>query len=143
MPTLREQILAALLERLKTIPGAAVKREEPLPEKVPAGGLVILRDGDPGEPEVLLSPVLYLWQHRVEIEVIVQQAPADAANAALDALLSEVGIALAADRTLGGLIDGMEWGAPQTRDLAIDGAAGLKGAVVPVILHYALSDPLA
>jgi len=142
MASLREQILAALFARLQTIPGATVKREEPLPEKVPAAGLIILRDGDPGEPEVLLSPVLYLWQHRVEIEVIVQQAPAEAANTALDALLSEIGIALAADRTLGGLIDGMEWGAPQTRDLAIDGAAGLKGAVVVATLHYLTIDPL-
>ena len=143
MATFRELLLETLVECLQSIPGATVKREEPLPEKVPAAGLVILRDGDPGEPEVLLSPVLYLWQHRVEIEVIVQQTPAEAANAVLDALLSEVGVALGADRTLGGLIDGMEWGAPQTRDLAIDGAAGLKGAVVPVILHYASSDPLA
>jgi len=143
MPTRREDVLTALFTRLQAIPGAAVKREEPLPEKVPAGGLVILRDGDPGEPEVLLSPLMYMWQHRAEIEVIVQQAPADAARAALDTLLSEVGVALSADRTLGGLVDWVEWGAPQIRDLAVDGAAGLKAAAVAVTLHYASSDPLA
>jgi len=142
MPTRRENVLAALFVCLQSIPGATVKREEPLPEKIPAAGLVILRDGDPGEPEVLLSPLMYLWQHRAEIEVIVQQAPADAATVALDTLLSEVGLALSADRTLGGLADWVEWGAPQTRDLAIDGAAGMKAAVVAVTLHYASSDPL-
>ena len=142
MPTRREEVLAALFQRLQGVPGAAVKREEPLPEKVPAAGLVILRDGDPGEPEVLLSPLAYLWQHQAEVEVIVQRAPADAATAALDALLSEVGAALAADRTLGGLVDWIEWGAPRTRDLAIDGAAGLKAATVTVTLHYASADPL-
>ena len=143
MPTRREQILAALLARMQTIPSAAVRREGPLPEKVPAAGLVILRDGDPGEPEVLLSPLTYLWQHRAEIEVIVQQAPYAAATAALDVLLAEVGAALAADRTLGGLVDWIEWGAPQTRDLAIDGAAGLKAAAVTVTLHYQTGNPLA
>lgn len=142
MPTRREEVLAALFARLQTMPAAIVKREEPLPEKVPAAGLVILRDGDPGEPEVLLSPLMYLWQHQTEIEVVVQQAPADAATATLDSLLAEVGSALAADRTLGGLVDWVEWSAPQTRDLAIDGAAGLKAAVVTVTLHYASNDPL-
>jgi hypothetical protein len=142
MPNLREQILSALLVRLQSISTATVKREEPLPEKVPAGGLIIIRDGDPGEPEVLLSPLAYLWQHRAEIEVVVQNPSAEA-SAALDALLAEVGSALSADRTLGGLVDWIEWSAPQTRDLAIDGAAGLKGAVVIVTLHYLSSDPLA
>ena len=143
MPTRREEVLAALFQHLQAMPGPAVKREEPLPEKVPAAGLVILRDGDPGEPEVLLSPLAYLWQHQAEVEVIVQQAPADAATTALDDLLAEVGSVLAADRTLGGLVDWIEWGAPRTRDLAIDGAAGLKAAAVPVTLHYASTDPLA
>ncbi|MBI5121339.1 MAG: acyl-CoA transferase [Rhodospirillales bacterium] len=142
MPSLREQVLAALFLQIQQVPSAAVKREEPLPEKVTDSGLIILRDGDPGEPEVLLSPVTYLWQHQAEIEVVVQR-PASEAAAALDALLIELGTALSADRSLGGLVDWIEWSAPQTRDLAIDGAAGLKGAVVTVTLHYASSDPLA
>jgi hypothetical protein len=143
MPTRREEVLAALFTRLREVPGATVKREEPLPEKVPAAGMVILRDGDSGEPEILLSPLLYLWQHQAEVETVVQQAPADDATATLDDLLAEVGSALAADRTLGGLVDWIEWGAPRTRELAIDGAAGLKAAAVTVTLHYASSDPLA
>ena len=142
MPSLREQVLTALFLQIQQVKSAAVKREEPLPEKVPAGGLIILRDGDPGEPEVLLSPVTYLWQHQAEIEVVVQR-PAPEAAAALDALLAELGTALSANRTLGGLVDWVEWSAPQTRDLAIDGAAGLKGTVVTVTLHYASTDPLA
>lgn len=113
-----------------------------MPERVSAAGLIILRDGDPGEPEILLSPATYLWQHRAEIEVIVQQ-PTTAATTTLDDLLSAIATALAADRTLGGLVDWVDWGAPQMRDLAIEGAVPLKAAVVPVILHYASADPLA
>jgi hypothetical protein len=141
MPTIREQIITALLALLETIPAATVKREAPLPETVPAGGLIILRDGDPGDPEVLLSPPAFLWQHQAEVDVIVGGVAAQTASA-LDDLLAAIGQALAADRTLGGLADWLEWGAPKTRDLAIDGAAGLRGAVVTATIHYASADPL-
>jgi hypothetical protein len=142
MPTHRETVLASLFARLKAIPSASIRREAPLAESIPAPGVIILRDGDPGEPEILLSPATYLWQHRAEFEVIVQQ-PSPTATATLDDLLSAIGAALAADRTLGGLVDWMEWSAPQMRDLAVEGAAPLKAAVVPVILYYASADPLA
>ena len=59
MPTQRETILAALHARLSALPATAL-RGEVLPERVPAGGLLILRDGEPGEPEVTLSPLRYL-----------------------------------------------------------------------------------
>jgi hypothetical protein len=141
MGSVREQILAALLARLETVPDATVKREAPLPETVPAGGLIILRDGDPGDPEVVLSPVSYLWEHQTEIEVILQRGQDDDI-AALDALLMAVRDVLAVDRSLGGLAEWLEWGAPKTSGLAIDGAAALRGATVPVTIHYGSSDPL-
>ena len=141
MPSIREQILAALLTRLETVPDATVKREAPLPETVPSGGLIIMRDGDPGDPEVILSPVTYLWEHQTEIEVILQRGASDE-SAALDTLLTAVGAALAGDRSLGGLAEWLEWGAPKTSGLAIDGAAALRGATVPITIHYGSSDPL-
>ncbi len=141
MPSIREQILAALLARLETVPNATAKREAPLPETVPAGGLIILRDGDPGDPEVILSPVTYLWEHQTEIEVILQRGQNDD-SAELDALLMAAGNALTADRSLGGLADWLDWGAPKTSGLAIDGAAALRGATVPVTIHYASDNPL-
>lgn len=142
MPSIREQILAALLVRLETILGATTKREAPLPETVPSGGLIILRDGDPGDPEVILSPLTYLWEHQTEIEVIIQRGQDDD-SAALDALLMVVGNALAADRSLGGLAEGLDWGAPKTSGFAIDGAASLRGATIPVTINYSSDDPLA
>jgi hypothetical protein len=141
MSSTREQILATLLARLEAVPDAMVKREAPLPETVPAGGLIILRDGDPGDPEVLLSPLSYLWEHQTEVEVIIQRGASDE-SAALDTLLTAVGAALAGDRSLGGLAEWLDWGAPKTSGLAIDGAAALRGATVPVTIHYGSSDPL-
>jgi hypothetical protein len=140
MPTTRETALATLHSVLQTQP-TPVLRGEVLPERVPAEGLLILRDGDPGEPAVTLSPLAYHYQHRAEVEAVVQ-AGSDR-DAAFDALAAGVGAVLSADRTLGGLCDWVEAEAPRPVDLAIEGAAALKAAVIPVVLHYSTSDPLA
>ena len=101
MPTPRETILAALHARLSALPATAL-RGEVLPERVPAEGLLILRDGEPGEPEVTLSPLAYHYQRCAEIEAVVQGADRDTA---FDTLTASIGAALTADRTLGGLCD--------------------------------------
>ncbi len=74
MPTTRELVLAALHARLQPL-AALTLRDEVLPERIPAAGLIILRDGQPGEPEVTLSPLRYHYQHRTELEVVVQAGP--------------------------------------------------------------------
>ena len=58
MPTTRETMLAALHARLSALPATAL-RGEVLPERVPTEGLLIPRDGEPGEPVVTLSPLAY------------------------------------------------------------------------------------
>jgi hypothetical protein len=138
MPTTRETILTALHAQLSGLPAMAL-RGEVLPERVPAGGLLILRDGEPGEPEVTLSPLHYHYRHRAEIEAVVQGPDRDAA---FDALTASIGAALATNRTLGGLCDWVEAEAPRPVDLPVEGAASLKAAVIQVILHYTTSDPL-
>jgi len=139
MPTSRETILTAVHARLSAL-SATVLRGEVLPERVPADGLLILRDGEPGEPEVTLSPLCYHYQHRAEIEAVVQGSSRDAA---FDTRTASVGTALAADRTLGGLCDWGEAEAPRPVDLPVEGAASLKAAVIPVVLHYSTADQLA
>jgi hypothetical protein len=110
-----------------------------LPERVPSEGLLILRDGEPGELEVTLSPPAYHYQHRAEIEAVVQGGDRDAA---FDALTASIGTALAADRTLGGLC-GWVAEAPRLVDLPVEGAASLKAATIAVVLHYTTDDPLS
>jgi hypothetical protein len=140
MPTTRELVLAALHARLLPL-AAPVLRDEILPERIPAAGLIILRDGQPGEPDVTLSPLRYYYQHRVELEVVVQ-APNGRASA-FDSLIATIGTALEADRTLGGLCDWVEPEAPASVDLPIEGAAALKAAIITVVLHYTTTGPLA
>ena len=137
--TQRETILTALAVLLRTIPHVPVLRGEVLPDRIPPAGLMILRDGEPGEPEVTLSPLTYHYRHRAEIEAVVQGANRDAT---FDALCASIGAVIAAGRTLEGLCDWVEAEAPQPVDLPVEGAASLKAAVIPVILHYSTTDPL-
>jgi hypothetical protein len=140
MPSKRELILISLHARLQTL-AAPVLRGDVLPERIPASGLIILRDGKPGEPEVSLSPLTYFYEHRAELEVVIQAGTGR--DALFDALTASIGVALAVDRSLGGLCDWVEAEAPEPVDLPIEGAAALKAAVITVVLHYATQDPLA
>lgn len=139
MPTAREIVLAALHARLSALPATAL-RGDVLPERVPPDGLLILRDGEPGEPEATLSPLAYHYQHRAEIEAVVQGADRDDA---FDTLCTSIGATIAANRTLGGICDWVEAEAPRPVDLPVEGAVSLKAAVITVILHYTTADPLA
>jgi hypothetical protein len=140
MPTTRELVLAALYARLQPL-AALTLRDEVLPERIPAAGLIILRDGQPGEPEVTLSPLRYHYQHRAELEVVVQAGTGRAST--FDDLIGAIGAALDADRTLGGLCDWVEPEAPASVDLPVEGAAALKAAVIAVVLYYTTTCPLA
>jgi hypothetical protein len=140
MPTTRETILTALADLLRTIPHVPVLRGEVLPERIPPAGLLILRDGTPGEPGVTLSPMTYHFQHRAELEMIVQSAKDR--DALFDALVAQISAVIAADRTLRGLCDWIEPEAAEPVDLPVEGAASLKAGIIPITLHYATSDAL-
>lgn len=140
-----EEILQALFALISgAVPvGALALRNAALPTRIPAAGVVILRDGTPGDPEFLFSPATWLYDHAAEVEVIVEAATAAERDAAFDAIKTGIGEALAADRTLGGLCDFALPEAPEPVDLPVEGAEGLKAAVIDVILSYSTTDPLA
>jgi hypothetical protein len=145
MPASRaEQILDALRALLETVPDAAVGRNSVLPEKIPDGGLIILRDGDPGKPEQALGGFgSVYYQHAVEIELYVEEGEAAEREAAFDALLQEIGAALKADPTLGGLAFGLTYGRPEPTIEAVAGAPAIKGATLTVSVDYETDAPLA
>lgn len=137
----REIVLNALFERLSTL-DVSVKRNDPLPQKIPDGGLVILRDGNVGEPEILLSPPYYIFTHRAELDVIVQQeAPAER-DQALDWLLVEIGELLLSDPRLGGQVDYMHADPPEFVEEPVEGGVTIKGAIVPIVLEYTSNSNL-
>lgn len=132
----REQVLNALFTILSALTEVEVKRNEMLPLKIPDGGLVVLRDGNIGEPLVLLSPPCFLYQHRAEIEVVVQQTSAADNDVRLDCILEEIGRLLMVDVTLSGLIDHMHADPPEFIEQSVDGGLTIKGATVPIVLEY-------
>jgi hypothetical protein len=117
-----EQVLEVIRALLEAIPGATIERNSVLPEKVPAGGLIILRDGDPGEPEHTLGGFgNAYYQHAVEIEVYIEEGDATMRDAAFDALLQQIGDVIEADPTLDGLAFGLTYGRPEPAIEAVGG----------------------
>lgn len=144
MPSKREAILRALDARLK----AALHplrvdcgRNESVPTKIALRGRVILRDGEPGEPEVTLSPPIWAYQHRAELEVYFQGADG-CRELPLDDLLVQISQAIATDRTLGGLCDWCEPEAAQPSDIPVQAGLTFSAVTVGVWLHYQTTDPL-
>jgi hypothetical protein len=139
-----EQVLGALKGLLETLPDAVVERNSVLPEKIPDGSLIILRDGDPSEPEQALGGFgSVYYQHAVEIEVYLEEGNAAARDAAFDALLQQIGAALEADPTLGGLVFGLTYGRPEPAIEAMVGAPAVKGATLTVTVDYESDAPLS
>jgi hypothetical protein len=139
-----EQVLDALKALLESVPGATIDRNSVLPEKIPDGGLIILRDGDPGEPEQALGGFgNAYYQHAVEIEIHVEQGNAAVRDSAFDGLLQQIGAALEADLTLGGLAFGLTYGRPEPAIEAIAGAPAIKSATLSLIIDYETSAPLS
>ena len=139
----RETAIAGLFTALQTITGPTVKRNEEIPHKIPAGGLLVLHDGDAGEPDVVLSPTTYEYEHRTELDAVVQKGTASERDTAFDTLLASVSTAVNADTTLGGAVLLVRCEAPDMEQLGdIEGADDFKAATVPIILYYSTADPL-
>ena len=139
----RERVLNALFLLLqKFLYDVPVLRNEALPVKVSATGMVILRDGQVGEPDIILSPTRYIYRHRAEVEAIIQHADQAMRDMAHDDLLVKIGMALEFDPTLWGNVDYMSIGTPELMEEHIEGAPTLKAAVIPVILEYSTLNPL-
>jgi hypothetical protein len=139
-----EQALEAIRTLLEAVPGAVVERNSVLPERVPAGGLIIVRDGDPSEPEQALGGFgSTYYQHAVEIEVYVEEGDPAVRDTAFDDLLQQIGTALDADPTLGGLAFGLTYGRPAASIEAVPGAPAIKSATLTVTVDYETAAPLA
>jgi hypothetical protein len=134
----RETALAALHARLGAAlvgrnPAPKVLRNETVPQRLPPGGLVVVRDGETVEETPILSPLAWAVEHRAEVEVVA------ATGALLDALLVDIAAAIAGDRTLGGAVEWAQPGAASFDDTETEGAAAAHAASVPVTLSFTVA----
>lgn len=145
----RETAIAALYARLTAalaarIPSPTLLRGETTPQRLPAGGLVVLRDGDTVAETAILSPLSWQSEHRAEIEVTVAGATPAARMTLLDAILVDIAAAITANRTLGGAVEWAQPGAADFEDVEFEGAAAARAATIPVSLFFtAAGSPLA
>lgn len=132
-----EQILGVLKSRLEVISDVTVERNSAVPEKIPAGGLIILRDGTADEPEQSLGGFggVYCRQD-AEIEIYVENGGAPSRDATFDTLLQEIGSALGADPTLGGLAFGLTYGRPEIDTEAVIGGPAIKAGTLIVAIEF-------
>jgi hypothetical protein len=138
-----EQVLEVIKALLVTVPDAKVERNTAVPEKIPTGGLIVLRDGDPGEPETALGGFgAVYYSHNVEIEIYIEDGNATTRDAAFDALVQAIGTALEADSTLGGFAFGMAYGRPEINTEAVSGAPAIKTGTIIVTVEYETTSPL-
>jgi len=144
MSSKREQVLQAFYAKLLGLqkPQVSVYRNMDKPQKVPDGGIIILRDGESGDPDVMLSPLTYIYEHIATLEVMAQHTDQDKRTSILDALLVGIGGIIGANRTLGGLAEWVEAQAPDFNEEPVDGAGTIRAATVPVMIRFFTSDPL-
>ncbi len=143
MASKRETVLAAVKALVAAaLPGAEVKRNLVKAERIPPGGLVVIRDGDPGEPEVSLSPLTYLYSHRIPLEIAAFESATLTREEVVDAMLGAIGAAVMGNRTLDGLCDWIEAEAPVTDDIEALGAMPGRFADLAILAVYATTDPL-
>lgn len=133
-----------VLTALTTLIAAALPNAEVLglvddaspPMRIYPGGRVVVRSGDPGEPEVDLCPLSYNYFHRIPVEVLAPN------EETLDVMLMAIGGAIELDRTLGGLCDWVEPAAAETDEIVADNAVAQRGADLNIIANYATPNPL-
>ncbi len=126
----RETALAALFSVLGGVAGPSKMRNAAQPEVLPAGGLVIQRDGSQTDEEAVFSPLMFNITHQAEIEVMA------ASEAALDALLVAIAGAVTANRSLSGAVSFAHAEAPQYTLADLEGAAPVFAAQLPVTLMF-------
>lgn len=113
------------------------------PVIIPAAGMVVVRAGDPGDPEYTLSPLAYFYDHRIPLEVAALKKANLTSEQALDVMLTAIGQAVAEDRSLGGLCDWLETTAASTEDIYAEGGGQPpRGADLMIIASYSTSNPL-
>jgi hypothetical protein len=141
--SVREAALTALVARLGAAlaarnPAPRVLRNETVPQRLPPGGLVVLRDGETVEETPILSPLAWQIEHRATVEVVA------ATGMLLDALLMDIGAAIAGDRTLGGIVEWAQAGAAAFEEAEFEGAAAARAAAIPIALFFTVAgSPLA
>lgn len=136
-----------ILEKLKTLLtegcDARVERNSVLPEKIPADGLIVIYDGDPGDPDQVLGGFgSAYYEHQIEVVVYVEEGNPAQRDQKFDALLVQIGETLEAYPDLDGLAAGLTYSRPEVAIEPVLGGPAIKTGTVFVIAEYEAASPL-
>ncbi|WP_052507862.1 hypothetical protein [Sphingomonas hengshuiensis] len=140
----RDYILGVKALVAAALPGADIRGfdgDTSTDFRIGAGGAAV---GFPGTPEVTaqtLSPCTWHLTHTVEVQLMAPEG-STAAALALDEMASAIGAGVSAGRTLGGLVDFVEAGAPEEGDFTPEGGEARHYMIVPITGQYSTTDPL-
>ncbi len=139
-----KKITDALAALLATITGVGdVEINAPLPEEIPEGGLIIVREGKVEESEEVLGGFDAAYVIQIfPVEVYVSAGGDDDRETNYDTIVAAIGAKLYADRTLGGVSKWLIAQRPEPVAQAILGAAPVKAATIDVTVHYESDNPL-
>ena len=144
MTSKTETVLQALTILLGNASAAKFERNASVPEKIPSGGLIILRDGNPGQPEEALGGFgAVYYEHEVEMEIYVADGDQTNRDATFDNLVTQIGVALESNPDLGGLVFGMSYARPDVTIEIIPGAHAIKSGVITLVMDYETPTPLS
>lgn len=144
MTSTTETILQAFATLVDNAVSAKFERNASVPEKIPAEGLVVLRDGNPGLPDEALDGFdNAYYEHEVEIEIYVADGAQNTRDGLFDDIVSAIGAALESDPDLGGLIFGMSYARPDVAVEIVPGSHAIKSGVLTLTLDYETPTPLS
>ena len=134
----RETAISALVTRITAalstrMPPPQVQRNVTIPQALPSGGLIVVRDGEIIDQTTIMSPLSYAIEHAAEIEIVART------QATLDTLMTAVAAAVVADRTLSGAVEWAAPSAPLFDDVTFDGAAPARSASFTVSLFFTVA----
>lgn len=143
MATTAEQVIKGLIGLIEAaVPHVHLVRNPAKEQSLKQGALLCLFDGDRGEPEILLSPMTYSFNHAVQLEIWTEPYANFTAEALQDQILSALGPALIADRTVGGLCDHLEPRLDGVETVASDGAVPVRISRITLTCSYTTPSPL-
>lgn len=105
-------------------------------------GRVLVEEGDPGKPDIDLSPATYNYAHQIPVTIEAGAAGGLTGAQRIAAVLLLLSNAIVANRFLGGLVDYLDATAPDSFDEAENGAPVIRVANVVVTAIYSTSQPL-
>lgn len=137
MTTHSRKVFEALKTGLETVLAgkATVHEDENRPQKI-GRGIVVVRQGEPGEAQVVLSPRSYSYDHALSVEITAHSQDD------IGTILGLIDGWVEANRSLTGLTDWLEPTAPRQDVAETFGTAEHPYALFDIVASYTTPSPL-